>query len=62
MNKLSDITKQIINQPTQLGSSGGVLTNIAKWAMWTKYASIASFTIAIVAIVTINAVGGVFLG
>ena len=60
MNKLSDITKQI--RPTQLGSSGGVLTNIAKWAMWTKYASIASFTIAIVAIVTINAVGGVFLG
>ena len=58
MNKLSDITKQIINRPTQLGSSGGVLTNIAKWAMWTKYASIASFTIAIVAIVTINAVGG----
>ena len=58
MNKLSDITEQIINRPTQLGSSGGVLTNIAKWAMWTKYASIASFTIAIVAIVTINAVGG----
>ena len=62
MNKLSDITKQIINRPTQLGSSGGVLTNIAKWAMWTKYASIASFTIAIMAIATINAVGGVFLG
>lgn len=62
MNKLSDITKQIINRPTQLGSSSGVLTNIAKWAMWTKCTSIASFTIAIVAIVTINAVGGVFLG
>ena len=60
MNKLSDITKQIINRPTQLGSSGGVLTNIAKWAMWIKYVSIASLAIVIVAIVTINAVGGSF--
>ena len=59
MNKLSNITKQMVNQPTQLGSTGvGGSASISKWATVTKYLGLGLLVLAIMATAIMNAVGG----
>ncbi len=59
MNKLSNITKQMVNQPTRLGSTGvGGSASISKWATVTKYLGLGLLVLAIMATAIMNAVGG----
>lgn len=59
MDKLSNITKQMVNQPTRLGSTGaGGSASISKWATVTKCLGLGLLVLAIMATAIMNAVGG----
>ena len=59
MNKLSGITKRMVNQPTRLGLTGvGGLASISQWAAVTKYLGLGLLVLAIMATAIMNAVGG----
>ena len=59
MNKLSGITKRMVNQPTRLGLAGvGGSASISQWAAVTKYLGLGLLVLAIMATAIMNAVGG----
>ena len=59
MNRLSNITKQMVNQPTRLGLTNvGGPASISKWATVTKYLGLGLLVLAIMATAIMNAVGG----
>ncbi len=58
MNKLSGITKRMVNQPTRLGLTGvGGSASISQWAAVTKYLGLGLLVLAIMATAIMNAVG-----